>query len=61
MLEYWEGKVGKLKLSIEYDHYVIGNRSLFLSAGWQKGTSGGGAPCDSIEETILWMQRVMQC
>ena len=59
--EYWCGKRGKLKLTMEYDHFVPGvnNQDLFLGTGYSYGTSGGGSPCSGIEEAISWFRRKM--
>lgn len=55
----WIGKAGKLKLDLEYDHYILEDKKdLFLSVGYSIGTSGGGSPCDSIEEALEYIRNV---
>lgn len=58
--EYF-GKVGKLKLTVRYGHYQLDdNHDLFISIGWNCGTSGGGAPMGSIEEAIDYFRRTIR-
>lgn len=53
--ECWMGRIGKMKLSLEYDHFRLDdNHDLFLGTGYQYGTSGGGAPCSGITEAVNW-------
>ena len=33
---------------------------LFISVGWNKGTAGGGAPCDSIDEAVSYFKEIME-
>lgn len=57
----WIGKVGKLKLDLEYDHYILEDKKdLFLSVGYSIGTSGGGSPCDSIEEALEYIRKTQK-
>lgn len=55
----WRGKSGRMTLSAKYRHYIDNNR-LFVGLGWCLGTSGGGAPCDSIKDAIKWFENVMR-
>lgn len=53
----WEGKRGKLRLSLNYDHYnKLDSNALFLGVGYEFGTSGGGAPCDTIEQAVRYFE-----
>lgn len=53
--KHWEGRVGKLILELDYSHYNLsGNHGLFLGVGYRYGTSGGGCPCDGIDEAVDW-------
>lgn len=55
--ERWEAKNGKLKLDMNYDHYDLpDSNALFLGVGYTLGTSGGGAPCHSIDEAVNWFE-----
>jgi hypothetical protein len=55
----YEAKKGKLKLSIELDHYY-GTDTRFIGVGGSLGTSGWGAPADTIEEAVEWLRRRME-
>ena len=58
----WAAKAGKLKMHIDgFSHYdgVRENRR-FLGVGWERGTSGGGCPCESIQEAISYFRKVKQ-
>lgn len=53
--KHWEGRVGKLVLSLNYSHFVLDdNHNLFLAVDYRHGTSGGGCPCDGIDEAVDW-------
>lgn len=57
----WIGKIRRLKLELEYDHYnMIDKHDLFLGVGYSIGSSGGGRPCDGIEEAIKYFRNVME-
>lgn len=53
--KYWEGKAGRVRFTLAYSRYTEDGR-LFMSAGYSAGTSGGGAPCDTIGQTISWIE-----
>lgn len=55
----YEAKKGKLKLAIQLDHYY-GTDTRFIGVDWFLGTSGGGAPADTIEEAVKWLRRRME-
>ena len=56
----------KLKLTLEYDNYFVdewdedGKGARFVSCGWDQGTSGGGAPRDSVTGAIEYFRGVMR-
>ena len=53
----WEARRGKMKLSLEYDHYnKMDSTALFLGVGYEFGTSGGGRPCDTIEQAVRYFE-----
>ena len=59
--EQWEGKNGKLKLSLEYDHFCLDdNQDLFLGAGYTFGTSGGGSPCSGIDGAVKYLKAKLE-
>ena len=47
------------KYELNYDTYLDGTNRRFIGAGWQYKTSGGGAPCDTIQEAIDYIKRGM--
>ena len=54
----WQGKIGKLKLSVGYSHFILDdNHDLFVDTDYQFGTEGGGAPCTSIEGVVKWFRK----
>lgn len=57
--EHWIAKMGKLELNLNYDSYAIGGK-LFLGVGYvhkePEDYSGGGSPCDSIEEAVKYFK-----
>lgn len=59
-LEQWEAKRGKGTFSIHLSHYKgMNNNDLFISCGYHNSTSGWGCPCDSMEEAIKRIRKVM--
>lgn len=61
--EQWECKKGKIKLSLEYDHFNLhDNHDLFLGVGYdcRNPVCGGGSPCASIEQAIRYFERIIQ-
>lgn len=46
------------KYELHYSTY-IGSNKRFIGAGWQYKTSGGGGPCDTIQEAIDYIKRGM--
>lgn len=49
-----------LKITVEKSRYDLDDdKRPFLGGGWSKGTSGGGAPLDTVEEAIYWIRSVM--
>jgi hypothetical protein len=57
----WIAKKGKLKIDLNYSHYVLkDNHDLFLGVGWQCGTSGGASPCHGIADAIKYFQRAIK-
>lgn len=58
--EQWEVRIGRLKLSLSFDNYNLdGNTDRFIGVGYEKGTSGGGAPCDTIQQAVAYFNRKM--
>lgn len=56
-LRYWKSRMGRLRLSLEYDHFNLpDNHDLFIGTGYEIGTSGGGAPCSGIAEAVKYFQ-----
>lgn len=63
LFEEWEAVRGMLKLSLEYSHYSLSdNQNLFLGVGYENkhDHSGGGRPCDSIDEAIRYFKGILQ-
>lgn len=57
----WLAKKRKLKLTVSYSRYNLpDNTRRFLNVGYELGTSGGGRPCDTIQEAIDWFKRKMK-
>ena len=47
-----------LGLVFRYDHFNLEHdKSLFLGADWELGTSGGGSPCRGIGHAIEYLRR----
>lgn len=60
---YYEAKKGKLKIELQYSHFVPGvnNGRLFLDASFSYGSGcGGGSPCDGIEDAIKYLTGKMK-
>lgn len=57
-----QGKKGKMKLGLKYDHFAPGvrNGELFLGTSYQIGTSGGGSPCSGIDDAVKWFKEVLK-
>lgn len=64
--EEWIAKVGKLQLTAHYSHYATDDENvdgaLFLGVGWdnKKDNSGGGAPCDTLNDAIDKLKIVIE-
>lgn len=57
----WTVQKGRLRLSMSYQNYALPDKKdLFLDAGWDLGTPGGGAPCDSLDEAVRYFERALQ-
>lgn len=42
-------------------HYMTSIKNkLFISVGWNKGTAGGGAPCDSMDEAVSYFRKILE-
>ncbi len=56
----------KLKLTVHMCRYSMctddeaGQGKAFIGVGFSYGTSGGGAPCDSIESAIAYFRKIMR-
>lgn len=48
----WQGKAGKMLLYMQYDNYNLPGHARFLGVGYDCRTSGGGSPCDNIQEAV---------
>lgn len=62
-LEQYEHVQRKLKLTVQYSNYDLeDNHDRFISCGWDnsKTHSGGGRPCDSMEEAVKYLRTVMK-
>lgn len=58
--EYYEAEIGRrIKITVDKSQYSpeINNSRWFCGADIQAGTSGAGAPCDTIEEAIKWFRK----
>ena len=56
--ERWRAKKGRFRMGLEYDHFNLEHdKSLFLGADWELGTSGGGSPCRGIGHAIEYLRR----
>ena len=45
--------------TIQYDNYLgINDNRRFIGTGYSYKTSGGSAPCDSVQEAINWFKKV---
>lgn len=62
--EEWEYKKGRIRLSLEYDHFNLDdNHELFFGAGYNisGGThEGGGSPCSSIESVVEYLKAALK-
>lgn len=48
------------KYTIQYDNYLgINDNRRFIGVGWTYRTSGGGSPCDSVQEAVDWFKRAI--
>ena len=54
----YEYKRKGLKLTVGYLVDVKGKT--FISVGYSKGTSGGGSPCDSIDEATRYFEEILE-
>lgn len=56
----YRAKYKDLLLTCEYDTYY-GTQTRFIGVGYddKKEKSGGGAPCDSIDEAVGWLKRLI--
>ena len=66
-LEEWAAKVGKTKLTAEIGTYkcthdgtemIAGHK--FIGCGWGRSTSGGGSPCNSIDEAVEYLKAALK-
>lgn len=59
---YYRAKVGKIKIMLQYDHFVPGVNGgrLYLGTAYEYGTSGGGSPCDGIDGAVEWIRRKIE-
>lgn len=64
MFEQWEYRRGRIRLSLEYDHFDLDdNHDLFFGAGYaiSGGThEGGGSPCSSIESVVEYLKAALK-
>lgn len=66
-LHDYSAKVGKMNINASIDTYVttLGGDSKvieghkFISVGWGNSTSGGGRPCDSIDEAVEYLLKAL--
>lgn len=57
----WIGKKGKLRMAMEYDHFVLDdNHDLFLGVDYSFGTAGGASPTRGIKEAIEYFKDAMR-
>lgn len=57
-LNYYEAKDKGVEYLLHYDTYM--NTSVrFIAVGWNYKTSGGGAPCDSVDEAVEKLKAYM--
>ena len=56
----WQAKRGKMNLDFEISNYQLAdNHNRFIGCGYSIGTSGGGAPRDSVEDAIKWFKMIL--
>lgn len=57
----WKARIGCIDLSVNYSTYM-GSETRFISVGYdnRRDHSGGGAPCDSIDEAIRYFRKCIE-
>lgn len=48
---YYEAKDKGVRYQLHYDTYM-NTTTRFIAVGWDYKTSGGGCPCDSVDEAV---------
>lgn len=57
----WQAKTKKMRLDFEISNYQLAdNHNKFIGCGYTLGTSGGGAPRDSVEDAIKWFKMILE-
>ena len=57
----WQAVKRKVKLTLNYSHFnLLDNHDLFLSAGYDYKTGGGGSPCRGIREAIAYLEKKVE-
>ena len=55
---YYEYKINKTLFYIHISRYEMeDNQNRFIGVGWEKGSSGGSAPRDSVKEAVSWLKK----
>ena len=55
----WVAKYKGLRLTVGFDTNVDGEKYIGTGYDYPKEKSGGGAPCEDIDEAVDWFNRVI--
>ncbi len=57
--DYYFAKDKGVEYECGYSNYLIDDFRKFIDVGWSYKTSGGGSPCDSVDEAVATLKKYM--